>query len=152
VTTPSGLEIIDQTLGRFVRGHHLLTDGVRLDDDYFSLSREVDGRAIVFLARSVDPETVRSMFPRLHHVFEQRHALHRSAVEAIVYEFSEATPAPEELDDAREDLVLDTVEVFPDGEVVLNLTDTCGSHFMDGYWPAVRFSIDDSVVKVTVEC
>ncbi|TBV83889.1 hypothetical protein EW028_24365, partial [Lysinibacillus sp. OL1] len=31
------------------------------------------------------------------------------------------------------------------------LTDSCGLHFMDGYWPAVRFNGDDGVIEVTVE-
>ena len=37
------------------------------------------------------------------------------------------------------------------GDVVLHLADTCGDHFMDGYWPAVQLDPDDNVVAVTVE-
>lgn len=91
------------------------------------------------------------MLPRLHHVFDQLQSLHHLAVQAVVVEFSEDAPSTKELDDAHRDLTLDAVEVFPDNDVVLDLTDTCGSHFMDGYWPAVRFNGDDEVVKVTVE-
>ncbi|KJF23645.1 hypothetical protein CJ178_14025 [Rhodococcus sp. ACPA4] len=151
MTTHSGSAIVDETLGTFVRGHHILSDGVRLDDDYFSLTRNIDGRDVGFIAHSVDSDAVRGMLPRLHHVFDQLQRLHRQAAEAVVYEFSEDPTSTEELDDALRDLALDAVEVFPDNEVVLDLADTCGSHFMDGYWPAVRFNGDDNVVKVTVE-
>lgn len=88
------------------------------------------------------------MLPRLRHVFEQHQALHRLAVEAIV---SEEAPSQDEVIDALRDLVLESVEVFPDNHVVLGLTDSCGLHFMDGYWPAVRFNGGDGVVEVTVE-
>lgn len=115
------------------------------------LTRNIDGRDVGFIAHSVDPDAVRGMLPRLHHVFDQLQFLHRQAVEAVVYEFSEDAPSAEELDDAQRDLTLDAVEVFPDNDVILDLTDTCGSHFMDGYWPAIRFNGVDNVVKVTVE-
>lgn len=151
MTTHSGFAIVDDTLGTFVRGHHILSDGVRLDDNYFSLTRNIDGRAVGFIAHSVDPDSVRGMLPRLHHVFDQLQSLHHLAVQAVVVEFSEDAPSTKELDDAHRDLTLDAVEVFPDNDVVLDLTDTCGSHFMDGYWPAVRFNGYDEVVKVTVE-
>ena len=41
--------------------------------------------------------------------------------------------------------------VRDDGAVVLHLEDGCGEHFMQGYWPAVRFDDDGDVVEVTVE-
>jgi hypothetical protein len=34
---------------------------------------------------------------------------------------------------------------------MLHLDDTCGEHFLDGYWPAVRFGTDGSIVGVTIE-
>lgn len=55
MTTHSGFAIVDDTLGTFVRGHHILSDGVRLDDNYFSLTRNIDGRAVGFIAHSSTP-------------------------------------------------------------------------------------------------
>lgn len=146
MTTDSG--IVDETLGTLVRGHYILSDGERLDDDYYSLTCSLDGRDVGFIAHSLEPDAVRGMLPRLRHVFEQHQALHRLAVEAIV---SEEAPSQDEVIDALRDLVFESVEVFPDNHVVLGLTDSCGLHFMDGYWPAVRFNSDDGVVEVTVE-
>lgn len=151
MTTDSGFGITDEALGTLVRGHYILSDGERLDDDYYSLTCNLDGRAVGFIAHSLEPDTVRGMLPRLRHVVDQHQALHRLAVEAIVNEFSEEAPSRGEVIDALRDLVLESVEVFPDNHVVLGLTDSCGLHFMDGYWPAVRFNGDDGVIEVTVE-
>lgn len=91
-----------------------MSDGERLDDDYYSLTCNLDGRAVGFIAHSLEPDTVRGMLPRLRHVFDQHEALHRLAVEAIVNEFSEEAPSRGEVIDALRDLVLESVEVFPD--------------------------------------
>jgi hypothetical protein len=69
----------------------------------------------------------------------------------VVAELSETTPTADELADAERDLVLQTVEVLPEGDVVLHLDDSCGEHLLDGYWPAVRFDTNDAVKEVTVE-
>src|SRR3546814_20865136 len=66
--------------------------------------------------------------------------------------FSEEAPSRGEVIDALRDLVLESVEVFPDNHVVLGLTDSCGLHFMDGYWPAVRFNGDDGVEIGRASC
>ncbi|MCW5250715.1 MULTISPECIES: hypothetical protein [unclassified Streptomyces] len=76
--------------------------------------------------------------------------LERRAAEAVVREFGEGAPTEAELAEARADLLLDTIEADGDG-VVLHLSDTCGAHFPDGYWPAVRFDDAHEVVRVTVE-
>lgn len=52
---------------------------------------------------------------------------------------------------SAEDLQVSAVEVVADGSVVLHLDDTCGEHFLDGYWPAVHLGPQDQVVAVTVE-
>jgi hypothetical protein len=114
VTTDSGFGITDEALGTLVRGHYILSDGERLDDDYYSLTCNLDGRAVGFIAHSLEPDAVRGMLPRLRHVFDQHEALHRLAVEAIVNEFSEEAPSRGEVIDALRDLVLESVEVFPD--------------------------------------
>ncbi|MFF2059364.1 hypothetical protein [Rhodococcus qingshengii] len=84
VRTNPSFGIVDETLGTLARGYYVLSDGERLDDDYYSLTCNVDGRTVSFIAHSLDPDAVRGMLPRLRHVFEQHHALHRQAVEAIV--------------------------------------------------------------------
>jgi hypothetical protein len=80
VTTDSGFGITDEALGTLVRGHYILSDGERLDDDYYSLTCNLDGRAVGFIAHSLEPEA----------------------------------PSRGEVIDALRDLVLESVEVFPD--------------------------------------
>ena len=65
--------------------------------------------------------------------------------------FSEGEPTPDELAAAHDDLVVELVERHEDGSVVVHLADTCGEHFLDGYWPAVRFDAVGDVLEVTVE-
>ncbi|NMF27737.1 enoyl-CoA hydratase [Cellulosimicrobium aquatile] len=77
--------------------------------------------------------------------------LARRAVEAVVRRFSEGDPTPDELAAAHDDLVVELVERHEDGSVVVHLADTCGEHFLDGYWPAVRLDAVGDVVEVTVE-
>ena len=77
--------------------------------------------------------------------------LARRAVEAVVRRFSEGEPTPDELAAAHDDLVVELVERHEDGSVVVHLADTCGEHFLDGYWPAVRFDAVGDVLEVTVE-
>ncbi|WP_228076076.1 enoyl-CoA hydratase/isomerase family protein, partial [Cellulosimicrobium cellulans] len=77
--------------------------------------------------------------------------LARRAVEAVVRRFSEGEPTPDELAAAHDDLVVELVERHEDGSVVVHLADTCGEHFLDGYWPAVRLDAVGDVVEVTVE-
>ncbi|MFC8367503.1 hypothetical protein ACFUIT_05820 [Streptomyces sp. NPDC057239] len=89
-------------------------------------------------------------WPRLRRALERRAELERRAVEAVVRAFSEGEPTDTEPAEAHQDLRLDTVETDGDG-VVLHLTDTCGRHFLDGCWPAVRFDDAHGVVRVTIE-
>ncbi|WP_194521851.1 3-hydroxyisobutyryl-CoA hydrolase [Cellulosimicrobium sp. JZ28] len=77
--------------------------------------------------------------------------LARRAVEAVVRRFSEGEPTPDELAAAHDDLVVELVERHEDGTAVVHLADTCGEHFLDGYWPAVRLDAVGDVVEVTVE-
>ncbi|HEU5029339.1 MAG TPA: hypothetical protein VFV01_30825 [Spirillospora sp.] len=64
---------------------------------------------------------------------------------------SAGPPTADDFADARNDLSLNTIAVKDGDEVVLHFTDSCGRHFLDGYWPAVRFDRDDTVLDVTVE-
>lgn len=77
--------------------------------------------------------------------------LARRAVDAVVRRFSEGEPTPDELAAAHDDLVVELVERREDGSAVVHLADTCGEHFLDGYWPAVRLDAVGDVVEVTVE-
>jgi hypothetical protein len=121
-----------------------------------------DGEVMVFnwYVAGVEPELMLStadaaeaagLLPRLSAFFGDRSAWHRRATDAVVTRFSEAAPAPDELDDAEHDLLVATIEVRPGGELVLHLDDSCGEHFPEGYWPAVRFDEQGAVIDVTVE-
>ncbi|WP_318782943.1 enoyl-CoA hydratase/isomerase family protein [Cellulosimicrobium sp. SH8] len=77
--------------------------------------------------------------------------LARRAVEAVVRRFSDDEPTAEELAEAADDLVVELVQRRDDGGTVVHLADSCGEHFLDGYWPAVRFDAVGDVVEVTVE-
>lgn len=77
--------------------------------------------------------------------------LARRAVEAVARRFSEDEPTPAELTELIDDLVVELVERHDDGGMVVHLADSCGGHFLDGYWPAVRFDAVGDVVEVTVE-
>lgn len=77
--------------------------------------------------------------------------LARRAVEAVVRRFSEEEPTPDELAEASDDLVVELVQRHDGGGTVVHLADSCGEHFLDGYWPAVRFDAVGDVVEVTVE-
>lgn len=139
VTVPSGW-------GSFSRASFTLTDGEVVVQDYFVL----DGTPELML-RATDAVAATALLPRLEAFFGDRDGWHRRATDAVVTQFSEEPPLAAELEDAERDLVLQTVEVLADGEVVLHLDDACGEHFPEGYWPAVRFSADGAVAGVTVE-
>lgn len=98
-----------------------------------------------------DPVIAQSLVPRLEAFLPRRAAWQRAATDAVVVQFSSEPATPEELDEAAADLAVESVYAYPDGSVVVNLTDTCGTHFLEGYWPAVRFDRDDTVTEVTVE-
>jgi hypothetical protein len=132
--------------GVFTRATTVLTDGDTLVHDWFT----VDGEPELML-RATDSAEATALLPALGAFFADRAAWHRRATDAVVTRFGEGDPEPTELDDAADDLVLATVEVLPGREVVLHLDDSCGQHFPDGYWPAVRFDESGAVVDVTVE-
>ncbi|WP_416981781.1 hypothetical protein [Streptomyces sp. T028] len=106
---------------------------------------------VVLLIDTEDPAEAERLAPRLRRAAEQREELARRAVEAVVRRFSVEPPTAEDLAEAGADLVLDTIEVDGEGEVILHFTDSCGKHLLDGYWPAVRFDERDAVVDVTIE-
>lgn len=132
--------------GELTRGTFTLTAGEVMVDDFFSLAGEPE-----LMVRTTDPADAAALLPRFEAFFADRSRWHRRATDAVVTRFSEEAPTTDELDDAEGDLVVQTVEVLADGDVVLHLDDSCGEHFPDGYWPAVRFGADDAVAEVTVE-
>ncbi|MFF0817492.1 hypothetical protein ACFYVR_20345 [Rhodococcus sp. NPDC003318] len=151
MTTAADREIVDDTLGTLVRGQLELSDGNLVDNGYFDLTCELGGRRVTVMVTTADPDEARRLLPGVRRVVEDVEALRQRATDEVVRRFSEDTPTDEELADARHDLVLDTIEARSGGDVVLHLTDTCGSHFPDGYWPAVRLAPDGSITDVTVE-
>ncbi|WP_043807795.1 hypothetical protein [Rhodococcus triatomae] len=132
--------------GVFTRATTVLTTGDTLVHDWYVADGEPE-----FVLRTADAVEAAGLLPRLDAVLADGPGWHRRATDAVVTRFGDGDPEPAELDDAAHDLVLVTVEVHPGGEVVLHFDDSCGQHFVDGRWPAVRFDETGAVVDVTVE-
>lgn len=148
---PADRRIIDDVLGTFIRDAILLSDGDELIDDYFTQTREFDGCEVVLMIDTGDPAEARGLLPRLAQVVERFGELRHASVEAIVRCFSSTPPTDDQFADGARDLEPNTIVVDVDGDVVVHMTDLCGDHFLDGYWPAARFDADDEFVEVTVE-
>lgn len=143
--------IDDPELGTLTRAQSELTDGTVLTHDWFVGTVSVDGAELELMLEGTNPEEVTPLLPRLRDVVGRLPVLRRIATDAVFTTFSTGDPEPHELDDAASDLTLDTIESAADGTVVLHLSDNCGEHFPEGYWPAVYLDVDDSVTQVTVE-
>ncbi|MDR6200664.1 hypothetical protein QE374_002573 [Microbacterium sp. SORGH_AS428] len=124
--------------------------------------RSIDGEIRVFERFSVagdphltletgDERVAAGLLARLEAFLARRALWERAATDAVVVEFSAEDPTQDELDEAAADLRAEQIVVFPDAAVTVHLNDTCGQHFLDGYWPAVHFDSHDVVAKVTVE-
>lgn len=140
------MAIVPSDWGVFTRGSTTLTSGEVLVDDWFTL----DGEPVLtlFTANTAEAET---MLPRVAVFFADRTGWQRRATDAICTEFSHRTPTPADFVDAAADLALTTVEVHPGGDLMLHFTDTCGKHFLDGYWPSVRFDAETARPDVSIE-
>ncbi|MFD7311748.1 hypothetical protein [Promicromonospora sp. NPDC059942] len=147
---PDDAATVPSAWGELARATTTLTDGEILVHDWYAADTAADGGPELML-RATDPVEAAALLPRLAAFFADPAGWHRRATDAVVAELSERTPTAEELADAARDLVLQTVEVHADGEVVLHLDDSCGEHLLDGYWPAVRFDMSGAAVEVTVE-
>ncbi|WP_270365598.1 hypothetical protein [Microbacterium algeriense] len=143
--------IDDPALGTLVRARSELTDGTVLTHDWFVGTVTVDGAELELMVEGTAPDEVLRLLPRLRDTVARLDELRRVASDAVVTNFSTGEPEPSELDDAATDLVLETIEASSDGGIVLHLTDSCGEHFPEEYWPAVHFGADGAVEKVTVE-
>ena len=150
-TVPADRQITHEVLGTFVREVTVFGNGEELDSPHFSATCGMDGRELEMLLETEDPDEARSMLPRLMHVIDWFGDFRDHAIEAIVRTFSTEPPTDADYADAQEDLAADTIVVEGDGQVILHFSDLCGEHFMDGYWPAVRFDVEDHVADVTVE-
>ena len=143
--------IHDPGLGSFRRARSELTDGSALEHDWFVGAVSVDGHELDLMLEGTSIDDVEPLLPRLRDVVSRLDTLRPLATNTVVANFSTGEPEPHELDQAASDLVLETIEVASDGTVILHLTDSCGEHFPEGYWPAVHLNIDDDVEQVTVE-
>ncbi|PJM95292.1 hypothetical protein CG719_12425 [Streptomyces sp. CB01373] len=132
--------------GVFTRATTTLSDGEVLIHDWYATGGEPE-----LMLRTADPAEAVDLVSRLAAFFADESGWRRRASDAVVAKFSEGPPEPAELDEAAEDLMLETVEVHPGGDLVLHLDDSCGRHFSSGYWPAVRIDADGFVTAVTVE-
>ncbi|WP_149085718.1 hypothetical protein [Microbacterium sp. 1S1] len=141
----------DPDLGPLHRATSELEDGSVLTHDWFVGSVEADGSSYELMVEGASPDEVAPLLPRLRTVVADTPRLRRVASDAVVTTFSTGDPDPTELDEATDDLDLETIEAAADGTVVLHFTDTCGEHFPEGYWPAVHLDAEDAVATVTVE-
>ena len=149
---PDDAATVPSPWGELARATTTLTSGETLVHDWYTgdSTSSADGEPDLML-NATDADAAAALLPRAAAVFADRAGWHRRATDAVVTEFSAEEPTADELAEAADDLVLQTVEVLADGDVVLHLDDSCGQHFLDGYWPAVRFDADDVAVEVTVE-
>lgn len=143
--------IDDPDLGVLTRATTELTDGSVLTHDWYGGTIIVDGDELDLMVEGSDPNDVTPLLPRLRETIAQLASLRRRASDAVVANFSSGEPEPHELDEAASDLSLETIEAASDGTIILHLTDTCGKHFPDGYWPAVHLGTGGDVEQVTVE-
>ena len=132
--------------GNLARAVTVLSDGERLVHDWYE-----GGEHPAIMVHASDTDAAEQLLPRIAAFFADRSGWHRRATDAVVTAFSEEDPTAEDLDAAAVDLVLETIEVDADGGVRLHLKDSCGEHFIDGYWPAVLFDTADTITAVTVE-
>ncbi|GAB3147755.1 hypothetical protein GCM10027058_07170 [Microbacterium neimengense] len=98
-----------------------------------------------------DATIAATLVNRLEDFLSLRARWDRAATDAVVVEFRTEGPTQDELDEAAADLNAEQIVIFPDGTVTVHFNDTCGRHFLDGYWPAVHFGADDAVTRVSVE-
>lgn len=132
--------------GIFTRSTTTLTNGEVLVHEAFSTASTPQ-----LILATPDAAEAAALLPALSPFMTDAATWTRRATDAVVHRFSEEEPTPGELDDAATDLVVAAVEVRPGGDVQVHLDDTCGEHFLEGYWPAVRFPADGSEPEVTVE-
>lgn len=143
--------IEDAALGTFTRATTELTDGTVLTHDWYAGKLAVDDTEIELMLEGTSADEASALLPRLREIVAGLDAIRRVASDAVVTAFSQGEPAPHELDDAASDLVLDAIEATSEGTVVFHLDDSCGTHFPEGYWPAVHLGPDGAVAQVTVE-
>lgn len=143
--------IDDPALGPLTRATTEMSDGEVLTHDWFVGTVPTAGGELELMLEGTTVDEVSALLPRVRAVVADLDSFRRLASDAVVTQFSKGDPEPHELDDAASDLTLDTVEASTDGTIVLHLTDNCEEHFPDGYWPAVHFAPDDTVITVTVE-
>jgi len=141
----------DDLLGTLVRATTELTDGEILLHDWYAGSVAVDGGELDLMIEGTTPDEVAPLLPRLREVVSRLGALRRVASDAVVTRFSNGEPEAHELEEAASDLTLDTIEASADSTIILHLTDDCGEHFPEGYWPAVHLGPDDGIADITVE-
>ncbi|MFS0854408.1 hypothetical protein [Microbacterium sp. 179-I 3D4 NHS] len=141
----------DPDLGVFTRATTELADGSVLTHDWYAGTLPHDDADIELLLEATTTEEACARLPRLRSVVSELETVHRAATDAVVSAFSQGDPDAQELDAAASDLALEAIEVSADGSVVLHLTDVCGEHFPEGYWPAAHLDAGGTVRTVTVE-
>lgn len=143
--------IHDADLGLLTRAESTFDDGSVAVHDWYA-GQVADGDAeIDLLIDGTDLDAVQERLPRLRAVVSGLPGIRRSASDAIVTHFSDAEPAPHELDEGARDLRLEAIEATDDDRIILHFVDSCGAHFPDRYWPAAHLDGEGRVFAVTVE-
>ena len=143
--------IDDPELGVLARATTELSDGTVLTHDWYAGTVTVDDAELEIMLEGSTVDEAQALIPHVRETLSALAGLRRLATDAVVTAFSQSAPEPAELDAAATDLTLETIEASEDGTVVLHLTDTCGAHFPEGYWPAVHLGADGQITQVTVE-
>ncbi|MEU0540942.1 hypothetical protein ABZ319_13825 [Nocardia sp. NPDC005978] len=138
-------------LGVFERARTELTDGQVLEHDWYEGRALIANEELELMLETSDPDSARALLPVIATAVGALPTLSRIASDAVVGRFGDQPPTPEELEEAATDLRVVTVAARMDGTVVLHFEDTCGEHFLEGYWPAVVLDSAFEVLDITVE-
>lgn len=147
--TDSPTPITHPELGVFERAHTRLADGQVLQHDWYEGRVPGASDELELMLETPDHDRARALLPVLAGAVGALPTLRRVASDAVAHAFGE--PTPQELEEAAADLRVVTVTARTDGTIVLHLDDSCGEHFLDGYWPAVVLDSAFEVLEVTVE-
>ena len=143
--------IDDPELGTLTRAVTELSDGTALTHDWYAGTVTSEGHQLDLMIEGATADEARALLPRVRETLAALPAVRRLASDAVVTAFSTGAPEQHELDDAASDLVLETLEASTDDTIVLHFTDSCGTHFPEGYWPAAHIGPDGQIRQVTVE-
>ena len=138
---------LDSDWGQFTRGPYSSEDGTEYFEQYYLLPGRPD-----LVLQTPDRHLAAKLIKVLQAALYELDDRQRTASDAVVGAFSGgARPTPSELDEAAEDLVLETIVAHSDKTVVFHFKDSCEEHFLPGSWPAVRMNAAGEVLEVWLD-